>query len=120
LQVTEIVPSGAKLSLSTDWDGSSAWSNRSTFVKQSGGVPMGQFDLKDLLEIVEEFGLAGRGLIAWEFTLDEEAIEPTWRLAFDQRLLRRVGRDLTGEPMYTLTLKGRTRLHQLRQRSIDP
>jgi hypothetical protein len=82
---------------------------------------VGQFDLKDLLEIVDEFGSAGRGLVAWELTLDEEAIEPAWRLALDEDLLRRVGHDPpTGEPMYTLTRKGRTRLHQLRQRNIDP
>jgi hypothetical protein len=41
-----------------------------------GGL-MGQFDVEDLLAIVEVFGSAGRGLIAWELTLDEEAIEPT-------------------------------------------
>jgi hypothetical protein len=38
-----------------------------------------QLNLKDVLETVDDFGSAGRGLIAWEFMLDEDAIEPLWQ-----------------------------------------
>lgn len=73
-------------------------------------------DLGALLAAVEEFGSASLGLLAWEFTLHEDEIEPTWQLALEERLLRPVAHDPpTGEPMYTLTLHGRTWLDQLRK-----
>jgi hypothetical protein len=82
---------------------------------------VGRFDLKDLLEAVDEFGCTSRELLAWEFTLDEEAIEPAWRLALDEGLLRLVRNDPeTGEAMHALTRKGSARLRHLRQRNSDP
>jgi hypothetical protein len=78
---------------------------------------MGSFDLVALLEAVEEFGSASLGLLAWEFILPEAVIEPVWQLAREEHLLRPVAHDPpTGEPMYTLTLRGRARLDQLRQK----
>jgi hypothetical protein len=84
--------------------------------RHSSSPAMGRFDLRALLEAVEQFGSASLGLLAWEFMLAEVVLEPAWQLALKERLLRPVGHDPpTGEPMYTLTLHGRARLRQLRR-----
>ena len=78
---------------------------------------MRRFELRSLLETVDEFGSASRELVAWEYGLDQEAIEPVWRAALDDGLIRFIGQDAqTGEAMYTLTRQGRARLRRLRQR----
>jgi hypothetical protein len=85
-------------------------------VWHSSSPGMGSFDLGALLAAVEEFGSASLGLLAWEFMLPEDAVEPTWQLALEERLLRPAAHDPpTGEPMYTLTLRGRARLYELRK-----
>jgi hypothetical protein len=87
-------------------------------VWHSSSPARGRFDLGALLEAVDEFGSASLGLLAWEFELAEAVIEPAWQLALEERLLRPVAHHPpTGEPMYTLTLRGRARLDQLRQKS---
>ncbi len=73
--------------------------------------------LEDVLEAVDDFGTASLGLIAWELLSSEELIAPIWRLALDQQMLRPTGASDLDEPTYQLTLVGRMRLRELRQRS---
>jgi hypothetical protein len=73
--------------------------------------------LEDVLEAVDDFGTASFGLIAWELLSSEELVAPIWRLALDQHMLRATGASDLDEPTYQLTLVGRMRLRELRQRS---
>ena len=60
--------------------------------------------LTDVLEVIEQFGLASIGLVAWELFLDEEDLVPAWRDLAAAGLLERVGRcPYTREPMYRLS-----------------
>lgn len=71
------------------------------------------------LEAVDEFGSASFGLVAWELLTNEEMISPMWHQAIGQSMLRATGASDLGEPTYRLTLAGRTRLRDLRARSVD-
>jgi hypothetical protein len=58
----------------------------------------------DVLEAIEQFGLASIGLVAWEMFLTEEELVPAWRQAKTMGLIERVGRcPYTREPMYRLS-----------------
>jgi hypothetical protein len=60
--------------------------------------------LPDVLDTVQEFGLASRGLVAWEYGLPESAVADAWSVAVGQGLIRAVGIcDETGETMFALT-----------------
>lgn len=74
--------------------------------------------LADVLDAVEGFSAASRGLIAWELTVSEATIEPVWLRALEQSLLRATGATDLGEPTYQMTLAGRVRLRELRRRSV--
>ena len=57
----------------------------------------------DVLEAIDQFGLASIGLVAWELSLAEEEVVPAWRDAAILGLVERVGRcPYTREPMYRL------------------
>jgi hypothetical protein len=57
----------------------------------------------DVLEAIDQFGLASIGLVAWELSLAEEDLVPAWRDAAILGLVERVGRcPYTREPMYRL------------------
>ncbi len=59
----------------------------------------------DVLEAIEQFGLASIGLVAWELFLTEEELVPAWRAAKATGLIERVGRcPYTREPMYRLSV----------------
>ncbi len=59
---------------------------------------------EDVLEAIDQFGLASIGLVAWELFLSEEELVPAWRGATILGLIERVGRcPYTREPMYRLT-----------------
>jgi hypothetical protein len=74
--------------------------------------------LADVLGAVDEFSAASRGLVAWELTVSEVAIELVWLQAVQQRLLYATGATDLGEPTYQLTLAGRARLRELRRVSV--
>jgi hypothetical protein len=58
----------------------------------------------DVLEAIEQFGLASIGLVAWELFLGEEELVPAWREAKAMGVIERVGRcPYTREPMYRLS-----------------
>ena len=58
---------------------------------------------EDVLEAIDQFGLASIGLVAWELSLAEEDLVPAWRDAAILGLVERVGRcPYTREPMYRL------------------
>jgi hypothetical protein len=58
----------------------------------------------DVLEAIEQFGLASIGLVAWEMFLTEEELVPAWRQMKAMELIERVGRcPYTREPMYRLS-----------------
>jgi hypothetical protein len=60
----------------------------------------------DVLEAIEQFGLASIGLVAWEMFLTEEELVPAWRQAKTMGLIERVGRcPYTREPMYRLSTR---------------
>ena len=64
---------------------------------------------EDVLEAIDQFGLASIGLVAWELFLSEEELVPAWRGASILGLIERVGRcPYTREPMYRLTRPLRT------------
>jgi hypothetical protein len=59
---------------------------------------------EDVLEAIDQFGLASIGLVAWELFLSEVELVPAWRGATILGLIERVGRcPYTREPMYRLT-----------------
>src|SRR5690242_12999368 len=58
---------------------------------------------EDVLEAIDQFGLASIGLVAWELSLAEEDLVPAWRDAAILGFVERVGRcPYTREPMYRL------------------
>jgi hypothetical protein len=68
----------------------------------------GAVTLTDVLDTVAEFGMASRGLVAWEFALDGSELAEVWDQAVGEGLLRPVAdRDDTGEQMYALAEPGR-------------
>ncbi len=68
------------------------------------GPPASPPWLDDVLEAIEQFGVASIGLVAWEFFVTEEELVPAWRDATILGLVERVGRcPYTREPMYRLT-----------------
>ncbi len=75
---------------------------------------VGEIELKQLLEAVEDFPAVSLQLLALELAIPAQAIEPTWREALDAGLLALHAYTATGEAMYVLTPRGRIRLHDLR------
>jgi hypothetical protein len=73
--------------------------------------------LGDILEAVAEFGSASIALIAWEYMVDQRAVDPAMTEAIREGLLRSAepgGGDMDAEAMYELTPRGAAQLEQLR------
>lgn len=70
--------------------------------------------IEAVLAVVDEFGEASLGLIAWELCLEEHQVAPAWDLAFEQQLLARGRYDLAHEEQFVrLTELGYQRLRPL-------
>jgi hypothetical protein len=70
----------------------------------------------DVLDAVDELGLANPELVAWELSLLDRDIEPTWQAIEAQSYVRRTQVDpITKERMYRLTRRGRRQLKSCRK-----
>ena len=69
----------------------------------------------DVLDAVDELGLANPELVAWELSLLDRDIEPTWQAIEAQSYVRCAQVDpITKERMYRLTRRGRRQLKRCR------
>lgn len=76
--------------------------------------------LAQVLETVDEFGTASRGLVAWEFALDGSELAEVWDQAVGEGLLRPVAdRDDAGEQMYVLAAPGHSPMRASARRCRD-
>ncbi len=59
--------------------------------------------LEEILAIIDEFGSASLGLVAWELSLDEHELAPAWVQAIRTGLIQRTHTcPATHEEMYSL------------------
>jgi len=71
--------------------------------------------LSDVLEIVDDFDGANRGLIAWELMVDDEFVRAAWEQALDHGYLKAARVDaVDGEQLFVLTVAGRAALASMR------
>ena len=75
--------------------------------------------LEDVLETVEEFGSASLDLIAWEFSVQVEALAGLWGHAVEAGMLHPVGTsDSAGEQMYAVATAGHVAQRASAQRTV--
>jgi hypothetical protein len=69
-----------------------------------------------LLDAVDELGAANAELVAWELSLLDYDVAPTWQAVEAKGYVKRAQLDaITKEPMYGLTRRGRRRLKRCRK-----
>jgi hypothetical protein len=69
-----------------------------------------------LLDAIDELDTANAELVAWELSLLDRDVAPTWQQAETQGYLRRTQLDaITNEPMYGLSRRGSRRLKRCRK-----
>jgi len=79
-------------------------------------VPGQPVALREILDVIAEFGEASRELVAWELRCDVAEIAPGWRRALAEGLLGDGRLDpISGEEMKALSLRGQARLHEARR-----
>jgi hypothetical protein len=68
--------------------------------------------LREILDVIAEFGEASRELVAWELRCDVDEVAPGWRRALAEGLVGAARLDpISGEEMRPLSLRGQARLH---------
>lgn len=66
-------------------------------------VTLDEIGVDEIVETVKEFGVASLELVAWEFSVSEEAVAAAWNRAVRKQLIRPVGLcPQTGEGLFAV------------------